>query len=148
MNEFIFRLNPIAELDSTGSLLSDLSCFSKSEDDLDTSITIQQNFKKREWKEHRPSGEYVLNKKRRSTLHKSVDLNNSDRIVATTTVVMPKEGTITASSVIEAIPGDENKDPQQNLSSHSNSRKRRKSSERQSKSKSNYHDQEITPTVS
>ncbi|XP_076640104.1 rac GTPase activating protein tumbleweed [Colletes latitarsis] len=124
------KLNTIAELDSTGSILSDLSCFSKSEDDLDTSIIIQQNQKKREWKEHRPSGEYST-KKRRSTLQKVAELNSSDRIVATTTVVMPKEGTITASSVIEAIPGDENVDPQGPLHT---SCKRHKSGDR-SKSK-------------
>ncbi|XP_043269603.1 rac GTPase-activating protein 1-like [Venturia canescens] len=118
------KLNTIAELDSTGSLLSDLSCFSKSEDDLDTSLMLNQNHKKREWKEHRPSGEYST-KKRRSTLHKVAELNNSDKIVATTTVMMPKDGTITASSVIEAIPADENHDPQL----HS-SRKRRKSADR------------------
>ncbi|XP_076167684.1 rac GTPase activating protein tumbleweed [Ptiloglossa arizonensis] len=120
------KLNTIAELDSTGSILSDLSCFSKSEDDLDTSVIIQQSQKKREWKEHRPSGEYST-KKRRSALQKVAELNSSDRIVATTTVVMPKEGTITASSVIEAIPGDENVDPQGPLH---NSCKRRKSSDR------------------
>ncbi|KOC65521.1 Rac GTPase-activating protein 1 [Habropoda laboriosa] len=120
------KLNTIAELDSTGSILSDLSCFSKSEDDLDASIIIQQNQKKREWKEHRPSGEYSA-KKRRSIAQKVAELNTSDRIVATTTVVMPKEGSITASSVIEAIPRDENTDPQGPLHS---SRKRRKSGDR------------------
>lgn len=119
---YCFRLNTIAELDSTGSILSDLSCFSKSEDDLDNSVIIQQSHKKREWKEHRPSGEYST-KKRRSALPTVVELNSSDRIVATTTVVMPKEGTITASSVIEAIPRDENTDPQGPLHS---TRKRRK----------------------
>ncbi|OAD60257.1 Rac GTPase-activating protein 1 [Eufriesea mexicana] len=124
------KLNTIAELDSTGSILSDLSCFSKSEDDLDISAIIQQTQKKREWKEHRPSGEYAT-KKRRSTVQKVAELNSSDRIVATTTVVMPKDGNITASSVIEAIPGDENVDPQGPLHS---SRKRRKSGDR-SKSK-------------
>lgn len=51
--------------------------------------------------------------------------------MATTTVVMPKEGNITASSVIEAIPRDENTDPQGPLHS---ARKRRKSGDR-SKSK-------------
>ncbi|XP_012252065.2 rac GTPase-activating protein 1-like [Athalia rosae] len=106
------KLNTIAELDSTGSLLSDMSCFSKSEDDLDTSAVIQLNQKKREWKEHRPSGEYSA-KKRRSSIHKNVDLNVSDRIVTTTTVVVPKDGPITASSVIEAVPGNENTDPNQ-----------------------------------
>lgn len=128
-----FRLNTIAELDSTGSILSDLSCFSKSEDDLDASVIIQQNQKKREWKEHRPSGEYST-KKRRSNQQKVAELNTSDRIIATTTVVLPKEGNITACSVIEAIPRDENTDPQgQPLHS---SRKRRKSGDR-SKSKLN-----------
>ncbi|XP_034950890.1 rac GTPase-activating protein 1-like [Chelonus insularis] len=118
------KLNTIAELDSTGSLLSDLSCFSKSEDDLDASALLSH--RKREWKEHRPSGEYST-KKRRSTIQKVVDLNNSDRIVATTTVIMPKEGTITASSVIEAVPGDENQDPK---SPNRSSQKKRKSVEK------------------
>lgn len=120
------RLNTIAELDSTGSLLSDLSCFSKSEDDLDNSCMIQQNQKKREWKEHRPSGEYSA-KKRRSSIQKAVDLNVSDRIVATTTVVLPKDGPITASSVIEAVPGNENQDPNPQTA---NSYKTRKSVDR------------------
>ncbi|XP_033333684.1 rac GTPase activating protein tumbleweed [Megalopta genalis] len=124
------KLNTIAELDSTGSILSDLSCFSKSEDDLDTSVLIQQSQKKREWKEHRPSGEYSA-KKRRSNVQKIAELNTSDRIVATTTVVVPKEGAITASSVIEAIPGNENADPEGSLPS---SAKKRKSGDR-SKSK-------------
>lgn len=93
-------------------------------------MIIQQSQKKREWKEHRPSGEYST-KKRRSTLHKVAELNTSDRIVATTTVVVPKDGNITASSVIEAVPVDENADPHGPLHS---SRKRRKSGDR-SKSK-------------
>jgi len=45
---------------------------------------------------------------------------------------MPKDGAITASSTIEAIPGDENTDPQAPLH---NSRKRRKSSTEHNKSK-------------
>ncbi|XP_066583719.1 rac GTPase-activating protein 1 [Prorops nasuta] len=120
------KLNTITELDSTGSILSDLSCFSKSEDDLDASAIIQHNQKKREWKEHRPSGEYIA-KKRRSSMQKLVDLNSSDRIVATTTVTMPKEGAITASSVIEAIPRDENTDPQ---GQKQNTKKLRRSADR------------------
>ncbi|XP_035734167.1 rac GTPase-activating protein 1-like [Vespa mandarinia] len=119
------KLNTIAELDSTGSILSDFSCFSKSEDDLDTSVIIQQNQKKREWKEHRPSGEYSP-KKRRSTLQKVAELNTSDKIIATTTVTVPKEGAITASSVIEAVPMNENTNPQG--PPHS-ARKKRKSSD-------------------
>lgn len=110
--------------------MSELNCLSKSEDDLDTSA-ILQNQKKREWKEHRPSSEYSK-KQRRSTLHKVADLNSSDRIVATTTLVMPKDGAVTASSTIETIPGDENADLQTSLS---RLRKRRKSSAEHSKSK-------------
>ncbi|KAF7994421.1 hypothetical protein HCN44_003893 [Aphidius gifuensis] len=117
------KLNTITELDCTGTLLSDLSCYSKSEDDLDASEMLNQNHKKREWKEHRPSGEYSF-KKRRSTIHKVADLNTSDRIIATTTVTLPKEGPISASSVIQAVPGNENQDPQLLL------RKNRKSNER------------------
>ncbi|XP_025988190.1 rac GTPase-activating protein 1 [Solenopsis invicta] len=136
----IDKLNTIAELNSTGSLLSDLNCLSRSEDDLETSAILQSQ-KKREWKEHRPSSEYAK-KHRRSTSHKTVELNSSDRIVATTTVVMPKDGTITASSTIEAIPGDENKDPQ--ISLH-NSRKRRKSSSEHKKSKLSHVDANEVP---
>ncbi|EFN88757.1 Rac GTPase-activating protein 1 [Harpegnathos saltator] len=117
----IDKLNTIAELDSTGSILSDLNCLSKTEDDLDTSA-ILQNQKKGELKEQQ-SNEYFT-KQHRNTVHKVTELNSSDKIVATTTVVMPKDGTITASSTIEAIPGDENIDPQVFLR---NSRKRRKS---------------------
>ncbi|CAG5073322.1 Similar to Racgap1: Rac GTPase-activating protein 1 (Mus musculus) [Cotesia congregata] len=123
------KLNTIAELDSTGSILSDLSCYSKSEDDLDASMLLNQNYNKRDWKEHRPSGEYLNGRKRKSTVNKVVDLNNSDRIIATTTVVVPKEGAVTASSVIEAITGDENRDPNE----LQRSRKRRKSVDRKSK---------------
>lgn len=135
-----FRLNTIAELDTTGSILSDLNCLSKTEDDLDTSI-ILQNQKRREWKEHRPSSEYST-KPRRSTLHKVADLNSSDKIVATTTVVMPKDGAITASSTIEAIPADENANPQTPLQS---SRKRRKSSTERNKSKLSHIDTNEVP---
>ncbi|XP_018300582.1 rac GTPase-activating protein 1 [Mycetomoellerius zeteki] len=126
----IEKLNTIAELNSTGSLLSDLNCLSRSDDDFETSAILQSQTR-REWKEHRPSSEYSR-KPCRNTLHKAVELNSSDKIVATTTVVMPKDGTITASSTIEAIPGDENADPQ--IHTH-NSRKRRKSSTEHNKSK-------------
>lgn len=103
---------------------------------MDTSIILQHQ-KKREWKEPRPSGEYV-GKKRRSS-HKVAELNNSDRIVATTTVIMPKEGAITASSVIEAIPGPEAQKENKDKENIQNIRKRKKAdllSNSTSKSKS------------
>ncbi|KAL0109399.1 hypothetical protein PUN28_014460 [Cardiocondyla obscurior] len=133
------KLNTIEELNSTGSLLSDLNCLSRSEDDIETSHILQSH-KNRDWKEHRPSTEY--SKKNRNTLHKSTELNSSDKIVATTTVVMPKDGAITASSTIEAIPRDENADPQ--ISLH-NSRKRRKSSTEYNKSKLSHKDTNEIP---
>lgn len=128
---------------TSGSILSDDSFYSKSEDDLNASVIIQP--KKREWKEHRPSSEHVT-KKRRSVLQKTIDLNGSDKIVATTTVFVPKDGAITASSVIEAVPGDENQDPKTNTS-HDNSRKKRKSAEHSNRSKSIL-DQNVQPIVS
>lgn len=137
-----YRLNTIAELDSTGSLLSDFNCLSRSEDDLEASTILhQQKSGKRQWKEHRPSSEYSK-KQRRSSLHKVTELNSSDRIVATTTVVMPKDGAITASSTIEAIPGDENADPQV---PSQNTRKRRKSSGEHNKSKLTHIDASKVP---
>lgn len=121
-----FRLNTIAELDKTGSLLSE--CISKSEDDLENDM-VMENQKMREWKMHRPSAEFSVlpskQQRRTSGLHKVAELNTSDRIVATTTVVVPKEGTITASSTIETVPGNDDANahtPQRH------SRKRRKSS--------------------
>lgn len=129
------RLNPIAELDSTASILSDLSCYSKSEDDLDTSFILQQR-NKREWREHRPSGEYGL-KKRRSSVQKIADRNSSDRLIAKTIVSVNRDGPITATSVIETIPCNENKDPQTPLQ---NLRSRQKSNENKTKNSPNKKD--------
>ncbi|XP_076383998.1 rac GTPase-activating protein 1 [Megalopta genalis] len=142
------KLITMAELDSTGSILSDLSCFSKSEDDLDISVIIQQSQKKREWKEHRISSEYSA-KKHCSTVQKVAELNTSDRIVATTTVVMPKEDAITASSVIEAMPGNENANPQDPLCSSSKKHKSRNCSRSISTSINTSHIQiNATPSAS
>jgi len=121
--------------------LSDFNCLSKSENDIDGNLTLQKK-RNGEWKEHRPSGEYVPSKPRRSNLQKVTELNSSDRIVATTTVVMPKDGAITASSTIEAIPGDENADPQIPTCS---SRKRRMNSTERNRSKLSHIDMNKIP---
>lgn len=64
------------EMDSTGSILSDLNCLSKSEDDSDIkAIHIQIQG---EWKRHRPSCEY-LEKKQCSTLDKVAEFNSLDK---------------------------------------------------------------------
>jgi len=118
--------------------LSDFNCLSKSENDIDGNSTLR---KKRDWKEHRASSEYVT-KPCRGNLQKVTELNSSDRIVATTTVVMPKDGAITASSTIEAIPGDENADPQFPVC---NSRKRRMSSTERNRSKLSHIDMNKMP---
>ena len=68
------------ETDSTGSILSDLNCLSKSEDDLDTDIIIKVQREKK-WKEYKPSGEYSMNKQC-GTLNKIVEFNSPDGITA------------------------------------------------------------------
>lgn len=116
-----------------------MSCYSKSEDDLDTSFILQQRHKKREWKEHRPNCDYGP-KKRRSSVQKIADRNNSDRLIAKTIVSMTRNGPITASSVIETIPGNENNDPQTPLH---NLRNRQKSNENKMKTTPNKKDNDI-----
>ncbi|KYM76408.1 ADP-ribosylation factor 1 [Atta colombica] len=74
------HLTTIAETDSTGSILSDLNCLSKSEDDLDTDIIIKVQREKK-WKEYKPSGEYSMNKQC-GTLNKIVEFNSPDGITA------------------------------------------------------------------
>jgi Rac GTPase-activating protein 1 len=120
--------------------LSDFNCLSKSENDIEGNFTLQK--KQKEWKEHRISSEHIPSKPRRSNLQKVTELNSSDRIVATTTVVMPKDGAITASSTIEAIPGDENADPQVATCS---SRKRRINSVERNRSKLSHIDMNKIP---
>lgn len=102
------RLDTIAELDSTGSLLSELS-YSRSEDDLDLNASFlnsRKDFKKC----HRPPDDIAPSpKRRRSNIRKSLevrksDITSEDRVVATTTVTVRREGNITAHSKIEAQP--------------------------------------------
>ncbi|XP_014236380.1 rac GTPase-activating protein 1-like [Trichogramma pretiosum] len=120
-------LNTIAELDSTGTLLSDLSHFSKSEDDLDASIILQEKHK-RNWKDHRPSGEH----KRRRSIKRTAELNTSDCVVAKTRVVVPKDGPVTATTTIEAVPTD-NKENSQSRNSSNNKKLRRSDGGRKSR---------------
>ncbi|XP_067002574.2 rac GTPase-activating protein 1 [Anabrus simplex] len=104
------RLNTITEdLDYTGSLLSDLS-YSRSDDDLDLSLTRSG----RPWKKHRYSmpGEDPIAAKRRCSNTKSVQLDGmaaspGEQLVATTTVTLSREGPIKASARIETTPHDQ-----------------------------------------
>lgn len=105
---------------------------------------VIENQKTREWKEHRPSAEFSIPKQRRSALHKVAELNTSDKIVATTTVVVPKDGTITASSTIETVPGNDNANTQ---TPQRHSRKRRKSSGEHNKSKLSHVDEPPVDTA-
>lgn len=93
------HLSDIQEINSTGSLLSDLS-YSRSEDDLDRPF-------EKTWKKHRPSTGGLPEpafKKRRSSSSRVVEINKSETVRATTTVTVSKEGPITATSVIESLP--------------------------------------------
>lgn len=102
------HLSAIPEVNSTGSMLTDLS-YSRSEDDLDGDNS--KCFQNINWKKHRPStdGTAPLEpapKKRRSLSNKFTDVNIgvSDTVKATTTLTVAKEGPITATSVIETVP--------------------------------------------
>ncbi|XP_018366435.1 PREDICTED: uncharacterized protein LOC108763378 isoform X4 [Trachymyrmex cornetzi] len=74
------HLTTITETDSTGSILSDLNCLSKSEDDLDTDTIIKVQREKK-WKEYKPSDEYFMNKQC-GTLDKIVEFKSSDEVTA------------------------------------------------------------------
>ncbi|CAH2003988.1 unnamed protein product [Acanthoscelides obtectus] len=101
------HLRTIPEINSTGSILSDLS-YSRSEDDLDSSYCKTQ--KKREaWKTLYPTTkEEPASKKRRSSSNAAVEIGPKDTVRATTTLTVPKHGPITATSIIESLPqGDQ-----------------------------------------
>lgn len=96
------------DINSTGSLLSDMSV-TKSEDDFLDCHTSKQ------WRRHRPSVNNSLNvsgkRHRLSTEHRRrsssrvIEIGVTDRIVASTKVSMPKgDGPIVAESVISAKP--------------------------------------------
>ncbi|XP_024887971.1 uncharacterized protein LOC112464905 isoform X4 [Temnothorax curvispinosus] len=67
------HLTRIVETDSTGSILSDLNCLSKSEDDLDTDIIVKAQREKK-WKEYKPNGECCTMNKQGSTLDKRANV--------------------------------------------------------------------------
>lgn len=93
-------------MDSTGSILSDLNCLSKSEDDLDTDVFIQAQ-KNRKWKEYKLSDDYSVNEQG-NTLDKVAKFNSSDG--ATTTRVKTKDDTCTVPFKINVTPNNENID--------------------------------------
>lgn len=91
-------LSAIPEVNSTGSILSDLS-YSKSENDLDVSEESGKT-----WKKHRPSTEPEPPQKKRRSSNKFVEINHNDTVRATTTLTVSKHGPITATSIIESVP--------------------------------------------
>lgn len=73
-NGNIVQLSAIQEVNTTGSLLSDFS-YSRSEDDLDSSVVHGKT-----WKKHRPSGGIIdepVAKKPRSSGNHIVEVNYS-----------------------------------------------------------------------
>ncbi|XP_077282757.1 rac GTPase-activating protein 1-like isoform X2 [Temnothorax americanus] len=75
------HLTRIVETDSTGSILSDLNCLSKSEDDLETDIIVKAQREKK-WKEYKPNGECRTMNKGGSALDKRAKFNTSDGATA------------------------------------------------------------------
>lgn len=106
----INQLSAIQEVNTTGSILSDLS-YSRSEDDLDSSRYGRHC---KTMKKARPSlegqNEEPVSKKRRSSSNKVVDVGPSETVKATTTLFVSRDGPIHATSVIESVPNiDSNK---------------------------------------
>lgn len=96
----LFRQSTIIEMDSTGSILSDLNCLSKSEDDLDTKGIPLQSHKCGDWKEHEASCKNQVYKQP-STLDKVAEFNSSEK---TTAAAKSNDGTFAASAKV--TPGD------------------------------------------
>lgn len=93
-------------MDSTGSILSDLNCLSKSEDDLNTDAIIQAQ-KQKMWKEYKLGDDYSANEC--STLDKVAEFNSPDGI--TTTRVKTNDDMHTAPFKIQVTSNKENIDP-------------------------------------
>lgn len=93
-------------MDSTGSILSDLNCLSKSEDDLDTDAIIQAQ-KNRKWKEYKLSDDYSANEQC-STLDKVAEFNSPDG--ASTTKVKTNDDTYIVPLKIKVTSNKENID--------------------------------------
>jgi len=76
-------LSTITETDSTGSILSDLNCLSKSEDDLETEA-IMRTHKHREWKKYESINEYSVANKQCNTLDKVAEFNSPNKVTSAT----------------------------------------------------------------
>lgn len=92
-------------MDSTGSILSDLNCLSKSEDDLDTDAIIQAQ-KNRKWKEYKLSDDSAC--EQCSTLDKVAEFNSPDGV--TTTRVKTNDDTYIVPFKIKVTSNKENID--------------------------------------
>ncbi|CAL1687722.1 unnamed protein product [Lasius platythorax] len=101
------HLTTIAEMDSTGSILSDLNCLSKSEDDLDTDVIIQAQ-KQNKWREYKLDDDYSANEQC-STLDKVAEFNSPDGV--TTTRVKTNDDTHTVPFKTQVTSKKENIDP-------------------------------------
>ncbi|XP_032689751.1 rac GTPase-activating protein 1-like isoform X2 [Odontomachus brunneus] len=100
------QLNTIVEMDSTGSILSDLNCLSKSEDDLNTNSMLLQSQKHGDWKEHGANSKNSVYKQH-NTLDKVAEFNSSDRATVT---IKSNDSTHTASFQTQITPGNEHID--------------------------------------
>ncbi|VEN47279.1 unnamed protein product [Callosobruchus maculatus] len=96
-------LGTIPEINSTGSMLSDLS-YSRSEDDLESSYCKMKK-DRGTWKKLQPTApkDEPASKKRRSS-NGVVEIGAKDSVRATTTLTVNKNGPITATSIIESVP--------------------------------------------
>ena len=93
-------LNTIQEGNTTESLLSNFS-YLVSEDDLDSVLKANKP-----WKKHRTSRDLSepAVKKRRSSGNKIIEIANNEKVVGTITLMVNKNGPITATWIIESVP--------------------------------------------
>lgn len=108
--QWCFRLNSKMEMNTTGSILSDLNCLSKS-DDSDINTIIEQTQRQREWRKHKPSCEYLENKQY-STLDKVAEFNLLEKI--STATVKSSNSTNIASLQTQTRPTNETADSKMN----------------------------------
>ncbi|KAK6617748.1 hypothetical protein RUM43_013976 [Polyplax serrata] len=101
-----YRLDTIDEINSTGSLLSDLSYTRSEDNDLDASFSDRGGFKKPK-RSLSPTDIHITRRRRSARLQnqvKKIQKSTSEQLVATTTVTVPKQGPVVAFSTIETFP--------------------------------------------
>jgi len=99
------RLNTINELDSTGSMLASFDITTeRTEEELELSMVRSSRAARMKRASDALENNLDSSKRRRSSREKKIEISTHERLVATTTVTVPKDGPMTATSIIESHP--------------------------------------------